>query len=91
MIQDILDNNIKDFDDFMGFVQKYGVQTGMSSEENIKIAKETGNKLTQGLTEDGELVGVNEMNTQERVLNEGEQVTSGDIPGVKGFAIMRFG
>ena len=48
-------------------------------EENIKIAKETGNKLTQGLTEEGELVGVKEMNTQERVFNNSEEVASSDI------------
>lgn len=48
-------------------------------EENIKIAKQTGNKLTQGITEDGELVGVKEMNTQERVFNSSEEVASTDI------------
>ena len=34
-------------------------------EENKKIASESGNKLTQTITKDGELVGVNQMNTQE--------------------------
>ena len=48
-------------------------------EENVKIAKQTGNKLTQGITEEGDLVGVKEMNTQERVFNSSEEVTSGDI------------
>ena len=48
-------------------------------EENVKIAKQTGNKLTQGITEDGELVGVKEMNTQERVFNNSEEVASTDI------------
>ena len=47
--------------------------------ENVKLAKETGNKLTQGITEEGELIGVNEMNTQERVFNNQEEISSGDI------------
>jgi hypothetical protein len=47
--------------------------------ENVKLAKESGNKLTQGITEDGELIGVNEMNTQERVFNNRDEVSSGDI------------
>ena len=32
-------------------------------EENKKIAKESGNKLTQNITDDGNLVGVANMNT----------------------------
>lgn len=41
-------------------------------EENKKIAKATGNKLTQNITEDGQLVGVEGMNTIETTLiNEG--------------------
>lgn len=46
-------------------------------EENKKIAKESGNKLTQNINKDGQLVGIN--NTIENVLNSKEEVTSADI------------
>ena len=46
-------------------------------EENKKIAKESGNKLTQNINKDGQLVGVN--NTIENVLSSKEEVTSADI------------
>jgi len=46
--------------------------------ENIKLAKETGNKLTQNIDENGELVG-NDTNTIERSLGFGENVSSADI------------
>ena len=39
--------------------------------------KETGNKLTQNINKDGQLVGVN--NTIENVLNSNEEVSSDDI------------
>ena len=36
-------------------------------EENIKMAEKTGNKLTQSITKDGDLIGVNEtVNFEER-------------------------
>jgi hypothetical protein len=43
--------------------------------ENIKIARETGNKLTQNINKDGQLIGVN--NTIEGALSS--DVTSADI------------
>jgi|TARA_R110001592_G_scaffold1426_13_gene8549 hypothetical protein len=46
-------------------------------EENKKLAKETGNKLTQNINKDGQLVGIN--NTIESVLGNKEEVTSADI------------
>ena len=46
-------------------------------EENKKLAKESGNKLTQNINKDGQLVGVN--NTIESVLGTKEEVTSADI------------
>ena len=46
-------------------------------EENKKLAKKTGNKLTQNINKDGQLVGVN--NTIENVLGQKEEVTSADI------------
>ena len=46
--------------------------------ENVKIAKETGNKLTQNVDKEGNLVGVN--NTIEDNLKKtGDNVSSADI------------
>ena len=47
-------------------------------EENVKLAEESGNKLTQNITEDGDLVGVKGSTTTERNL-ENTQVSSADI------------
>ena len=46
-------------------------------EENIKKARESGNKLTQNINKDGNLVGIN--NTIESSLSLKEEVTSADI------------
>ena len=48
-------------------------------EENKKKALETGNKLTQNINEQGELVGVANMSTIEKSLGEGDVVSSADI------------
>ena len=47
-------------------------------QENIKLAEESGNKLTQNIDENGELVGIKGANTNERNL-ENTQVSSADI------------
>ena len=46
-------------------------------EENKKIARESGAKLTQNIDKDGNLVGIN--NTIENTLSLKEEVTSADI------------
>jgi len=46
-------------------------------EENVKIAKSSGNKLTQNIDKDGNLVGVANMNTTESGLDN--NVSSADI------------
>ncbi len=48
-------------------------------EENIKIAEKSGNALTQTIDEQGNLVGVNNVNTQESVLKEHENISTADI------------
>jgi hypothetical protein len=48
-------------------------------EENVKNAMESGNKLTQTVNEDGELVNAGNTNTTQRALEENEVVTSADI------------
>jgi len=47
-------------------------------EENVKLAKKTGNKLTQNIDKEGELVG-NDVNTIERSLGSDKNVSSADI------------
>jgi len=42
--------------------------------ENVKMAKETGNKLTQNINNKGNLVGANNINTIEKSLELGEEV-----------------
>jgi hypothetical protein len=48
-------------------------------EENVKLAKETGNKLTQSINESGNLVGISELNTQENTLREKGDISIDDI------------
>lgn len=48
-------------------------------EENMKNAEKSGNKLTQTLNEEGELVGVTGTNTIESALSSNDVVTSADI------------
>lgn len=48
-------------------------------EENIKLAEKSGNKLTQNVNEDGELVGVAGTNTVETAISSNNSVTSADI------------
>jgi hypothetical protein len=48
-------------------------------EENIKVAEKSGNTLTQTIDEQGNLVGVNNINTQEAALKEQENISTADI------------
>jgi ribosomal protein L18 len=48
-------------------------------DENVKKAEKTGNKLTQTIDENGNLVGINKLNTQENELKENEIITTDDI------------
>ena len=48
-------------------------------EENKAMAKKTGVKLTQDVTEDGELIGVQNRNTIEKTLGENEKISTADI------------
>lgn len=48
-------------------------------EDNKRKALESGNKLTQTLNEEGNLISVRDMNTQEEVLTSNEVVTSADV------------
>jgi hypothetical protein len=48
-------------------------------EENIRKAETTGASLTQTIDEEGNLTGVNNMNTQETFLKEQDVISSADI------------
>jgi hypothetical protein len=48
-------------------------------EENIKNAEKSGNKLTQTIDDTGNLIGVNNINTQENKLKEQDVILTSDI------------
>jgi hypothetical protein len=48
-------------------------------EENIKNAEKSGNVLTQTVDDDGNLIGINNANTQEFALKEQENISTADI------------
>jgi hypothetical protein len=48
-------------------------------EENIKNAEKSGNSLTQTIDDQGNLIGVNNGNTQEFALKEKENISTADI------------
>jgi hypothetical protein len=48
-------------------------------EENMKNAEKSGNVLTQTVDNDGNLVGINNLNTQENVFNSQETISAADI------------
>ena len=48
-------------------------------EENIKLAEKTGATLTQTIDEEGNLIGVSAMNTQERNMKDQETISAADI------------
>lgn len=48
-------------------------------DENIKSAEKSGNVLTQSIDQDGNLIGVNNINTQEETLNGQENISTADI------------
>ena len=48
-------------------------------EENIKNAEKSGNVLTQNVDENGNLIGINDSNTQEMNLNQKDTISTSDI------------
>jgi hypothetical protein len=48
-------------------------------EENIKNAEKSGSSLTQTIDENGNLIGVQNMNTQESFLKEQDVISAADI------------
>jgi hypothetical protein len=48
-------------------------------EDNVKKAEKTGAKLTQTIDENGNLLGINNMNTQNDYLQQNKTLTSEDV------------
>jgi hypothetical protein len=61
------------------FEQRVKESKQKAIDENIKTAEKSGNTLTQTIDEQGNLIGVNNVNTQEKSLNEQETISTADI------------
>jgi hypothetical protein len=61
------------------FEQRVKESKQKAIDENIKTAEKSGNTLTQTIDEQGNLIGVNNVNTQEKTLNEQENISTADI------------
>jgi hypothetical protein len=63
----------------MSFEQRIKETKQKAIEENIKKAEKSGNSLSQTIDEQGNLVGVNNANTQEFALKNQENISTADI------------
>jgi hypothetical protein len=61
------------------FEQRVKESKQKAIDENIKNAEKSGNMLTQTLDEQGNLVGVNNANTQEETLKSSDMISAADI------------
>jgi hypothetical protein len=61
------------------FEQRVKESKQKAIEENIKNAEKSGNTLTQSIDEEGNLIGVNNINTQEKALKEQDNISTADI------------
>lgn len=61
------------------FEQRVKETKQQAMEENIKKAEKSGNTLSQTIDENGNLIGVNNANTQELILGEQENISTADI------------
>jgi hypothetical protein len=61
------------------FEQRVKETKQQAMEENIKKAEKSGNTLSQTIDENGNLIGVNNANTQELTLGEQENISTADI------------
>jgi hypothetical protein len=68
------ENNAKN-----AFDQRVKESKQKAIEENIKNAEKSGNTLTQSIDEEGNLIGVNNINTQEKTLKDQDNISSADI------------
>jgi len=61
------------------FEQRVKESKQKAIEENIKNAEKSGNTLTQSIDENGNLIGVNNINTQEGTIKEKDAISVADI------------
>ena len=61
------------------FEQRVKESKQKAIDENIKNAEKSGNTLTQTIDEQGNLIGVNNVNTQEQAFKEQENISTADI------------
>jgi len=61
------------------FEQRVKESKQKAIDENIKNAEKSGNTLTQSIDEQGNLIGVNNINTQELAFKEQENISTADI------------
>ena len=61
------------------FEQRVKESKQKAIEENMKNAEKSGNTLTQTIDKDGNLIGINNINTQEENLKEQEDISAADI------------
>ena len=61
------------------FEQRVKESKKKAIEENIKNAEKTGATLTQNIDEDGNLIGISNMNTQEKSLQNQDIISAADI------------
>lgn len=61
------------------FEQRVKESKQKAMEENMKNAEKSGNTLTQTIDKDGNLIGINNINTQEENLKENEDISAADI------------
>lgn len=61
------------------FEQRVKESKQKAIEENMKNAEKSGNTLTQTIDKDGNLIGINNINTQEENLKENEDISAADI------------
>jgi hypothetical protein len=63
----------------VAFEQRVKETKQKAIEENIKNAEKSGNTLSQTIDDKGNLIGVNNMNTQEFLLKEKDNISTADI------------
>lgn len=61
------------------FEQRVKESKQKAIDENIKNAEKSGNTLTQSIDEEGNLIGINNINTQEKTLKDQDNISTADI------------
>jgi len=73
------EKNKNEFNAKTAFEQRVKETKQKAIEENMKNAEKSGNVLTQTIDDQGNLIGVNNVNTQEFALKDQENISTADI------------